>query len=292
MRLNILSRSISVPSTRRLVEVARARGHKVRVLNPLHLEMFLDRKGPRLFYRTKPLAPCDVVIPRLAHSSSHFGLSVVNQFELQGALLVNSAQAIAQARNPMRCLQLLSQHGIDIPATVMAKDATEATRMVSLLGGVPVVLRLVQGHERQGLMVCESLQSMEAALQAVLGLGQNLIVQQYVRSGGRDIRVLVVGGKAVAGVRRSPRVGRLSKSLFKGARLEPVKLTAEQRDVAVRAAKLVELEVAAVDLLEHKGRSRVFEVNGSPAIAEMERATGVDLATPIIEHAEFLLNRR
>jgi ribosomal protein S6--L-glutamate ligase len=138
-------------------------------------------------------------------------------------------------------------------------------------------------------MVCESLQSLEAALEAVLGLGHNLVVQQYVKHTGQDVRVLVVGGKAVAAVRRRPRVGRLSHTLIKGARLEGTELTEAWREVAERTARLVGLEVAAVDLLDVKGRPKVFEVNSSPALPDMEAATGMDLATPIIERAEALV---
>ncbi len=220
MKITILSRSASIPSTRRLVEAARARGHQVRVLNPGRVEMHLDGSSASLYYKRKKLPPCDVVIPRIAQSINSYGLAVVNQFEIRGMPLMNTAQAIAQSRNKMRSLQLLSANGIDIPATVMARDAADLKAMVGLVGGVPVLVKLLQGQEKHGVMVCESLQSLEAALEAVLGLGHNLVVQQYVQKSGHDVRVLVVGGRAVAAVERRPRVGRLSHTLIKGARLE------------------------------------------------------------------------
>src|SRR5215472_12701864 len=253
MKMTVLSRSGSIPSTKRLVEAARTRGHRVRVLNPVKVEMHLDGRTVGLYYQRKKLAPTDVVIPRIAQSVSTYGLAVVNQFGILGVPLVNSAQAIAQSRNKMRTLQLLSQAGIDIPSTVMARQASDLKEMVSLVGGVPVLVKLLQGQERHGVMVCESLQSLKAALEAILGLGHNLIVQQYVRETGRDIRVLVVGGEAVA------------------------------------AARLVGLEVAAVDLLDVKDAPKVFEVNSSPALTEMEAATGVDLAARIIRRAEEMI---
>lgn len=288
MKITILSRSTSISSTRRLVEAARVRGHKVRVLNPLHIEMVLDGGSASLFYRRKRLSATHAVIPRIAQSVNTYGLAVVNQFALQGVPLLNSAQAIAQSRNKMRSLQLLAAHGIPIPATVMAREASDLKAMVGHVGGVPVLVKLLQGQERHGVMVCESLQSLEAALEAILGLGLNLIVQQYVKKTGLDVRVFVVGGRALAAVVRRPRVGRLAHTLNRGARIESTVLTPAQRDVAERAAKLVGLEVAAVDLLDVQGGPRVFEVNSSPAIAEMEDACGVDLATPIIERAEAL----
>ncbi|HYI00721.1 RimK family alpha-L-glutamate ligase [Hyalangium sp.] len=289
MKITILSRSASIPSTRRLVEAARARAHQVRVLNPGRVEMHLDGISANLYYKRKKMPPCDVVIPRIAQSINSYGLAVVNQFGIRGMPLMNTAQAIAQSRNKMRSLQLLSANGIDIPATVMARDAADLKAMVGLVGGVPVLVKLLQGQEKHGVMVCESLQSLEAALEAVLGLGHNLVVQKYVKNTGQDVRVLVVGGRAVAAVQRRPRVGRLSHTLIKGARLEGVELTEAWRVTAERTARLVGLEVAAVDLLDVKGQPRVFEVNSSPALPDMEAATGMDLATPIIERAEALV---
>lgn len=250
--------------------------------------MHLSSSSANLYYKRKKLPPCDVVIPRIAQSINSYGLAVVNQFGIQGVPLMNAAQAIAQSRNKMRSLQLLSANGIDIPATVMARNAEDLKAMVGLVGGVPVLVKL-QGQEKHGVMVCESLQSLEAALEAVLGLGHNLVVQQYVKHTGQDVRVLVVGGRAVAAVKRRPRVGRLSHTLIKGARLEGVELTESWRVTAERTARLVGLEVAAVDLLDVKGQPKVFEVNSSPALPEMEAATGMDLATPIIERAEELV---
>ena len=290
MKITILSRSASISSTKRLVEVARTRGHQVRVLNPVRVEMHLDGRRAHLYYKRRKLPPCDVVIPRIAQSINNYGLAVVNQFAMGGIPLLNTARAISESRNKMRSLQLLSAHGIDIPATVMARDAADLKAMVGLVGGVPVLVKLLQGQEKRGVMVCESLQSLEAALEAILGLGQNLVVQQYVKHAGQDVRVLVVGGRAVAAVRRRPRVGRLSYTLNRGARLEGHELTEAQRAAAEKTVMLVGLEVAAVDLLDvEEGRPKVFEVNSSPAIPEMEAATGLDLAALIIERAEQLV---
>lgn len=289
MKITILSRSASISSTKRLVEAGRARGHQVRVLNPVRVEMHLDGQRATLYYRRRKLSLCDVVIPRIAQSINNYGLAVVNQFAMCGVPLVNTARAIAESRNKLRSLQLLSAHGIDIPATVMARDAADLKAMVGLVGGVPVLVKLLQGQEKHGVMVCESLQSLEAALEAILGLGHNLVVQQYVQNTGQDVRVLVVGGRAVAAVRRRPRFGRLSYTLNRGARLEPIELTEAQRRAAERTATLVGLEVAAVDLLDvQEGHPKVFEVNSSPALPEMEAATGLDLARIIIERAEQL----
>jgi ribosomal protein S6--L-glutamate ligase len=288
MRLTLLSRSASIPSTARLVQVARGRRHSVRVLDPVQVEMHLDGTRGNLLYRRKTLLLPDVVLPRVAQSVTNYGLAVVNQYGLLGVPLMNGANAIAQARNKMRCLQLLSAHGVEVPATVMARNAGDLRAMVQLVGGVPVLVKLIGGREERGVMVCETLNSLEAALEAILGLGHNLIVQEYARKPGRDVRVLVVGGQALAAVRRRPRMNRLAHTLNRGARFERIQVTPAQRDAAVRAVKLVGLEVAAVDMLDVDGRPKVFEVHSSPAIAEMENALGEDLATPIIQRAEVV----
>ncbi len=292
MRLTILSRSLSVPSTARLVAAARARGHSVRVLDPVQVEMHLDGTRGQLLYRRRKLVLPDVVLPRIAQSITPYGLAVANQFGMLGVPVMNTAAAIAQARNKIRCLQLLSAHGIAVPATVMARSAGDLKAMVRLVGGVPVLVKLLGGADERGVMVCETLNSLEAALEAILGLGHNLLVQEYVRKAGRDVRVLVVGGRAVAAVRRRPRMNRLSNTLNRGARFERITLTDAQQRAAAEAARLIGLEVAAVDMLDVKGLPKVFEVHSSPGLAEMEKAVGEDLATPVVIRAEQIARER
>jgi ribosomal protein S6--L-glutamate ligase len=264
----------------------------VRVLAPTDVDVHLDGKISRLLHAQKRMRVPDVVIPRIAVSIASYGLTVLEQFAMRGAVVMNTARAIGQSRNPARCLQLLSGNGLDIPATVMARNVTSLKAMVHLLGGVPVLVKLLQGTERRGLMVCESEQSLEAALEAVLGLGHNIVLQEYVRKASRDLRVFVVGGRALAAVARTARPGRLSKSLSRHGRLEATDMSELVRAAAERAAQVCELEVCAVDLLEVKDGVKIFEVNASPALPDMEAATGVDLATPIIKHAEALAAAR
>jgi ribosomal protein S6--L-glutamate ligase len=292
VRLTVLSRSITVPSTARLVAAARARGHSVRVLDPVQVEMHLDGARGHLLYRRKRLVPPDVVLPRIAQSISSYGLAVVNQYGMLGVPVMNTATAIAHARNKMRCLQLLSAHGISVPATVMARSAGDLKAMVRLVGGVPVLVKLLGGPDERGVMVCETLNSLEAALEAILGLGHNLLVQEYVRKAGRDVRVLVVGGKALAAVRRRPRMNRLAQTLNRGARFERIPIAPAHGRVAVETARLMGLEVAAVDMLDMRGPPKVFEVHSSPGLAEMEKAVGEDLATPVIVRAEQVARER
>ncbi len=292
MRLTILSRSSSIYTTRRLVEAARERGASPRVVDPLDVEMGLG-DGPALYWRRKRFPPTDVVIPRIGLSVHQYGLSVVSQLELMGVPVLNGAYGIGASRNKMRSLQLLAAAGVPVPRTVMASDATGIKQMVKLVGGVPVLVKLLSGNERSGAMICESMQSLEAALEAILGLGHDIVVQQYLRGAkGRDLRVLVVGGEVAAAMRRSPPVGRFSRNLRRGAKFERAELPGSYARLAVAAARVMRLEVCAVDMLDVKGGPRVFEVNGSPSIREPEAACGVDAAGRIVDRALALARAR
>jgi ribosomal protein S6--L-glutamate ligase len=285
MRLTVLSRSGSIHTTRRLVEAARSRGLLARVVDPLQVELGLGDE-PAVYWRRRRFPRTDVVIPRIGLSIHQYGLSVVSQLELMGVPLLNGAYGIAASRNKMRSLQLLAAAGIRVPRTVMASDPSGLKEMVRLVGGVPVLVKLLSANEKSGVMLCESLQSLEAALEAILGLGQNIVVQQYVRGAkGRDLRVLVVGGEVVAAMRRNPPAGRFARSLRRGAQFERAELPAAYEKVAAEAARVLRLEVCAVDMLDVKGRPLVFEVNSSPSIREAETACGVDLAARIVDRA-------
>ncbi|HEX9402417.1 MAG TPA: RimK family alpha-L-glutamate ligase [Anaeromyxobacter sp.] len=285
MRLTILSRSASIHTTRRLVEAARARGAAVRVVDPLEVEMGLGDE-PAVYWRRRRFPPTDVVLPRIGLSIHQYGLSVVSQLELMGVPVLNGAYGIAASRNKMRSLQLLAAGGVRVPRTVMASDPSGLKEMVRVVGGVPVLVKLLSTNEKSGVMLCESLESLEAALEAILGLGQNIVVQQYVRGAkGRDLRALVVGGEVVAALRRNPPAGRFSRSLRRGAQFERAELAPAYARAAADAARVLRLEVCAVDMLDVKGRPLVFEVNSSPSIREAEVACGVDLAARIVDRA-------
>ena len=287
MHLTILSRRLSIYTTRRLVQAARLRGVRVRVLDPLQVEMHLDERAPVIFYQRKKLGPTDVVLPRIAPSIQPYGLAVVTHFSMMGVPVLNSAEAIATSRNKMRALQLLAGAGVPVPRTVMAASASDLREMVELVGGLPVLIKLLTPGERPGVMVCESLESMESALEAVLSIGHDLLVQRYVRrKRERDLRALVVGEHAVAWVTRRPRPGRLLHTLARGAQLEAVRVPAELDRLAVQAARVIGLDVAVVDVIEADSGPMVFDVNSSPGLRGLERATGQDLALPIIGRAQ------
>ena len=293
MRIFLLSRNRSNYTARRLTEVARARGHQLRLLDPMRCELALSGRQAEIYYGQKRLGRADLILPRIPHSITDYGLAVLGQFALKGIPSLNDAAGIALARNKLRCLQCLSAAGIEVPSTLMAGDAVDLKNMISLVGGAPVLVKLLQPNDRTGVMICESLQSMGAALETVLGLGHNFIVQRYLRSQqGRDLRALVVGDRVVAAVRRRPRAGRLSSSLARGARLTTILLPARQASVAFDCARVLGLLIAAVEMLEGWGRLHVLVVNGCPGLRDLEAVTGLDLATPILELGEKILSLR
>ncbi len=251
--------------------------------------MALGGGAPALFHRRGRFPRTDVVIPRIGLSIHQYGLAVVNQIQLAGVPVLNGAQGIAASRNKMRSLQLLASRGIGVPLTVMAREASGLKDLIAHVGGLPVLVKLLSQSERTGLMICETLQSLEAALEAILGLGQDIVVQGYVKGArGRDLRALVVGGNAIASMRRRPRVGRFARTLARGAKFEACTLSEAHARVAVAAARVVGLEVCGVDMLDVPGGPLVFEVNSSPGIREIEEVCGVDAAARIVGRAEEL----
>ena len=291
MHLTILSRKAGIYTTRRLVQAARLRGARVRVLDPLRVELHLDEQ-PAAWYGPRRLPRTDVIIPRIAPSVQAYGLAVVNHFTMMGVPTLNDAAGIAASRNKMRALQLLAAHGVPVPPTVMAASASDLREMVKLVGGLPVLIKLLTPSEKPGVMVAESMQSMEAALEAVLSMGHNLVVQRYVRrKRERDLRALVVGDKVAAWVERRPLPGRLLHTLARGAKLKAVQVPAALDALAVKAARVVGLDVAAVDLLEAGSGPMVFDVNSSPGLKGLEKATGRDLALLIVGRAEEIATR-
>ncbi len=287
MRLTVLSRSAAIHTTRRLLEAARARGVRARVVDPLEVELGLGLGDePQVYWRGRKFPGADVVVPRIGLSVHQYGLAVVSQLELLGMPLLNGAYGIGASRNKMRSLQLLAAAEVAVPRTVMASNPSGVKEMVRLVGGPPVLLKLLATNEKTGVMLCESMQSLEAALEAILGLGQNIVVQQYVRGAkGRDLRAVVVGGEVVAAMRRTAAAGRFSRTLRRGAQFEKAELAPAYVHAAVEAARVLRLEICAVDMLDVKGRPLVFEVNGSPSIREAEAACGVDVAGRIVERA-------
>jgi ribosomal protein S6--L-glutamate ligase len=282
----ILSRNRKLYSTRRLVEAGRARGHAVRVLDTLRCNMVLARGDTRLTYRGEELRDIDVVIPRIGASITGYGLAVVNQLDMMGVPVLANSIPIARSRDKLRALQLLARFGMDIPRTAMCRYRDEVPRAVEQVGGPPCIVKLLQGTQGVGVMIASTVGEVEGMLDTLWTLGQEILLQELIaESLGRDVRALVLGDRVVAAMRRTARTGEFRSNLHRGGEGVAVDLSPAYREAAVKAAQVIGLELAGVDMLESRGGPKVMEVNSSPGLEGLEAATGLDIAGLIVDHA-------
>jgi ribosomal protein S6--L-glutamate ligase len=284
----VLSRNRKLYSTRRLVEAAKALGHSAKVLDTLRCNMVVGRDAARLVYRGEEIAASDlhVVIPRIGASITGYGLSVVNQLDLMGVPVLNNAVPIARSRDKLRALQLLSRFGIDIPRTVMCRYRDEVEGAVQMVGGLPCIMKLIQGTQGVGVMIANTPAEVEGILDTLWTLGQEILLQELVaESRGKDVRALVVGDRVVAAMRRTARAGEFRSNIHRGGVAEAVALDREYQETAVKAARVMGLEVAGVDMLEARTGPKIMEVNSSPGFEGLEAATGLDIASIYVSHA-------
>ncbi len=287
MRMLVLSRNPSLYSTSRVVLTARARGHDVTVTDPLDFQIVVSKGLPSLFVGGQKAPKYDVVVPRIGASITNYGLAVVRQLDLMGVPVVNGAVSIARSRDKLRALQLLTQVGIDVPTTVCARSPAGLDAALELVGGCPAIVKLQQGTQGIGTMIADSHQAAHSLLETFWAMGQDIVLQEYVKeSKGRDVRAIVVGGKVIAAMRRVAKKGEFRANLHRGAKASNVSLPPSYRHAAIRAARAMGLGVAGVDMLEGRGGPRVLEINSSPGLEGIERASGVDVAGAIVEYAE------
>jgi ribosomal protein S6--L-glutamate ligase len=289
VRIALLSRNVKLYSTSRLVEAARARGHLVEVIDPIKCVLAIAQRSHKMIFRGEEVTGIDVVLPRIGASITDYGLAVLGHFERDGVPICNSALSIARSRDKLRALQLLSAHDVGIPRTAIARDARTVRAAVDAVGGTPVIIKLLQGTQGMGVMIADSKQAVESTLDTLWGLGQNIILQEFIaESKGRDIRALVVGGEVIAAMRRTAKEGEFRSNLHRGGAGLRVELDAEYARAAIAATRIMGLDVAGVDMLESKDGPRVIEVNSSPGLRGVEQATGVDVAQLIVAHCERL----
>ena len=287
MRVAILSRNPALYSTRRLVEAAEARGHDVAVLDTLRCTGHLTASGPEVHYEGQRLAAPDILIPRIGSSVTSYGLSVVRQFEAMGVWSLAGSVGVTRSRDKLRAHQFLARKGIALPRTAFAHQSDAADDLIRSVGGPPVVVKLLEGTQGVGVVLCESRKAAESVIQAFRGLKAHLIVQEFVReAGGADLRLLVVGDRVVAGMRRQAAEGEFRSNLHRGGTAAAVRISPAERRTAVMAARTLGLRVAGVDLLPSDRGPLVLEVNSSPGLEGIERATGVDVADRILAYAE------
>jgi len=294
MRMLVLSRNASLYSTSRIVLAARARGHEVTVIDPLEFQIVVSRGKPALYHAGSLVPRTDLVVPRIGASITNYGLAVVRQFDMMGVPVLNTAVAIARSRDKLRALQLLTRRSIDVPTTVCARSPAGLDAALDLVGGTPAIVKLQQGTQGIGTMIAETPQAVASLLETLWAMGQDIVLQEYIKeSKGRDIRAIVVGRKVVAVMRRTAKAGEFRSNLHRGGSGLKVKLDQRYGSAAVAATRVMGLEVAGVDMLEGTQGPKILEINSSPGLEGIERATGVDVATAIVQHAErFLLRQK
>jgi ribosomal protein S6--L-glutamate ligase len=287
MKIAVLSRNPKLYSTRRLVEAAEARGHEVHVLDVLRCYMNITSLKPEVHYKGEILTGYDAVIPRIGASVTFYGTAVLRQFEMMNVYPLNESVAISRSRDKLRALQLLSRKGIGLPVTGFAHRPDDVDDLIKMVGGAPLVIKLLEGTQGIGVVLAETEQAAESVIEAFMGMKANILVQEFIKeAGGADIRCFVVGDKVVAAMKRQGKEGEFRSNLHRGGSANLIRISPLERATAVRAAKTMGLNVCGVDLLRSNHGPVVMEVNSSPGLEGIENATGKDIATMIIDFIE------
>ena len=287
MKIAMLARNPNLYSHKRLVDAAEARGHQIDIINTTQCYANITSRRPELLYRGASLADYDAVIPRIGASITFYGLAVLRQFEMMGVWTLNESAAIGRARDKLWAMQILSRLGIGLPVTSFANSARRAEEVIRMVGGPPVVIKLVEGTQGLGVVLGETMPSAKSTFEAFRGAKINILVQEFVKeANGADIRAFVVGDRVVGAMKRQSGPGEFRSNLHRGGTAKKIKITSEERSIAVRACKALGLNVAGVDMLRTGNNSVLIEVNSTPGLEGIERATGVDIADQIIEFIE------
>jgi ribosomal protein S6--L-glutamate ligase len=294
MQIAILSRKKDLYSTQRLIQAAETRGHQVDVIDTLRCYMNITSANPTIHYKGVALHPYDAVIPRIGASVTFYGTAVVRQLEMMGVFCVNDSIGITRAKDKLRCFQLLSKKGIGLPITGFAHSLDEVKDLIKMVGGPPLILKFLEGTQGIGVILAETTKAARSVLEAFLGLKVNILVQEYIKeAGGADIRCFVIGGKVVTAMKRQAKSPEEFRSnLHRGGVATPVEITEEERNMAIRAAHIIGLNVAGIDIVRSDRGPLIIEVNASPGLEGIEKTTGVNIAEQIIEFVEESLQRK
>ena len=287
MKIAMLARNAELYSHKRLVEAAEERGHTLDIVNTLRCYMNIASRRPEIYYNGEKLEGYDAVIPRIGASITFYGLAVLRQFEMMGVYPLNESVGIGRSRDKLRSMQLLARDGVGLPVTTFAHDPKQTEEVLRLAGGAPLVIKLLEGTQGLGVVLADTDRSAKSVIEAFRATNTNILVQEFIKeAGGTDIRAIVVGGKVVAAMKRTGAEGEFRSNLHRGGSAELVKLSPEERSTAVRAAKSMGLNVCGVDMLRANHGAVVMEVNSSPGLEGVEKATGLDIAGKIIEFIE------
>ena len=284
MNIAMMARNPNLYSHKRLIEAAEERGHTIEVINTLRVTMNITSRRPALYYNGEKLPHFDAVIPRIGASITFYGLAVLRQFEMMGVYPLNESVAIGRSRDKLRSMQLLAQAGVGLPVTAFAHDPKQTDQVLEMVGGAPVVIKLLEGTQGIGVVLAETNNSARSIIEAFRGASVNILVQEFIKEAGNsDIRIIVVGGKVIAAMERSGAEGDFRSNLHRGGSSRGIRISPEERSTAIRSAKRMGLNVAGVDLLRSNHGPVVMEVNSSPGLEGIEKATGVDVAGAIID---------
>jgi ribosomal protein S6--L-glutamate ligase len=287
MNLVILSRDTKLYSTRRLVEAGQQRGHHVQVIDHLKCNLVIEKKNPKVIYRGELVSGVDAIIPRIGASVTFYGTAVVRQFEMMGVFTAVESQALVRSRDKLRSMQVLSRAGLGLPKTVFTNYSRDVEKTLSEVGGAPVVIKLLEGTQGLGVVLAENEKAAVSVIEAFNGLRARVIVQEFIKeSGGSDIRAFVVDGHVVGAMKRQAKEGEFRSNLHRGGTAEVVELTQEEEIAAIKAANALKLGVAGVDMLRSARGPLIIEVNSSPGLEGIEKATGKDIAGQIIRYIE------
>lgn len=290
MKIGIFSQDATLYSTRRLVEAAQALGHEVRVIDPLKCYMNITSSKPTVHHAlngVKEELKFDAIIPRIGPSITNYGIAVLRQFEVAGTYSVNESIAIARSRDKLRAHQLLARKSVGMPKTCYANSPEATEDLIKFVGGAPLVVKVIESTHGEGVVLAETQKAAESLIEAFRGLKANFLVQEFIKeSHGTDIRCFVVGKKVVAAMKRESKDGDFRSNLHRGGEAKPVKLTPQERAVAIKASQVMGLNVAGVDIIRSNQGPLVLEVNSSPGLEGIETASGKDIAKLIIEHME------
>ncbi|NNE86524.1 MAG: 30S ribosomal protein S6--L-glutamate ligase [Silicimonas sp.] len=287
MKIVMLARNAELYSHRRLVEAAEERGHEIRVVNTLRCYMNIASRRPEIYYNGEKLKKPDAVIPRIGASVTFYGTAVLRQFEMMGVYPLNESVAIGRSRDKLRSMQLLARDGVGLPVTTFAHDPKQTGEVLEIAGGAPLVIKLLEGTQGLGVVLADTDRSAKSVIEAFRATNTNILVQEFIKeAGGTDIRAIVIGGRVVAAMKRTGAEGEFRSNLHRGGSAELIKLSPEERSTAVRAAKSMGLNVCGVDMLRANHGAVVMEVNSSPGLEGVEKATGLDIAGKIIAFIE------
>ena len=285
MKIAILSRNRRLYSTAALIKAAEARDHEIEVIDYPRCHMDITSSKPAIYLGDRSLEGFDAIIPRIGASQTFFGTAVVRQFEVMGVYSINESVAISRSRDKLRSLQLLARKGVGLPVTAFAHDTKATKHLIKICGGSPLVIKLLEGTQGIGVVLAETNKAAESVIEAFRGLNSNILVQQFIKeAGGADIRCLVIGNKVVAAMKRQGAEGEFRSNLHRGGSATLEKLTPKERATAVNAARIMGLGMAGVDLLRAKDGPVVMEVNSSPGLEGIEKATGKDVSGMVIDH--------